>query len=871
MKGFFSREEIEQDFEIQQLEDPLPACKKCGMHVGCMHPKTEYTGDGRKKCLIVAEAMGPDEDEVGKQLVGQVGQWFRDSLSDYDLDLDRDFWKINAVNCFPHDKDRHVRSPTRAEVECCRPLVEKAIRETNPEFIWIFGNSALESFFMKDFSRLKITRWRNTCIPDQKYNAWILPMFHPSYITRNPNDDNLLACFDWDLKYAVSCLNKERPPVIKPREHVVCLTDPVDVVTQLEDILSREPGFVVIDYETSGLKPQAPGHKIATVAIMEEGSSAAYSFPFQYSDHFNVPERLVIKSSMRQILRHKKIGKVAHNMKFEHAWGEKIFGVSTENWKWDTMLCAHILDTRKGFSGLKFQSYVNFGIRPYDKHIKQYLKDTGSGFNKIDNAPLDSLLLYGGMDVVLTRMLYRKQLDQFTLTEGLNERNKLAKAYRFFHEGNLALADVQRNGIPMDEEYYAEKDMELADKIDDLYEKLAESKEAEQFKEEFGREINLKGKSSQKDLTKLLTEVLDLEMERTLKNNIVTDEKALTRLNIPFTNQLLKLRKLEKIHGTYFAEFKREMCDGRMFPFFDLVIPRSLRSSSSKPNFQNIPNREEEAKKLCRSGIIPSKGNQILESDFKGIEVSIAACYTQDPTLVEHVTDPNNDMHRDCAADVWLLDTDQVTSEIRFYAKNCWVFPQFYGSYFGNCAEDLWESVIEQDLKAANGEFVADHIQDQGIDSLDTFKEHCQDVERVFWNSRFQVYKQWKDRIQREFRKRGYFETYFGFRFHGYLTYNQLCNYPIQGTAFHCLLWTLIELQDWVKREKLRSRIIGQIHDSIVWDLNPEERDTVIEKTIQYGTVDIVSAHPWINVPLEIDFEITPVDGSWYEKEEMQV
>ena len=155
MKGFFSREEIEDDFAIQQLENPLPACKKCGMHVGCFSPKTEYTGEGRKKCLIVAEAMGDTEDREGKQLVGEVGQWFRGKLREHNLNLDRDFWKINAVNCFPHNPDRTVRSPTRTEVECCRPLVEKAVKETNPKFIWIFGNSALESFFMQDFSTLK--------------------------------------------------------------------------------------------------------------------------------------------------------------------------------------------------------------------------------------------------------------------------------------------------------------------------------------------------------------------------------------------------------------------------------------------------------------------------------------------------------------------------------------------------------------------------------------------------------------------------------------------------------------------------------------------------------------------------------------------
>jgi DNA polymerase I-like protein with 3'-5' exonuclease and polymerase domains len=535
------------------------------------------------------------------------------------------------------------------------------------------------------------------------------------------------------------------------------------------------------------------------------------------------------------------------------------------------MLCAHVLDTRQKFTGLKFQAFTQFGVRPYDKYIKQFLTDRkGTGFNRIDEAPLDSLLLYGGMDVVLTEKLYRKQLDQMTLSGEMNEKHKLAKAYQFFHEGNLAFCEIESTGIRMDEEYYEQKDGELQARITSLYRKLADSAQAKKFREEVGRDISLKGTNSNKDLKKLLTEVLGLEMDRTLKDNISTDEKSLSQLNLPFTNNLLKIRKLEKIHGTYFAEFKREMCRGRMFPFFSLNIPRSLRSSSSKPNFQNIPNREEEAKKLCRSGIIPSPGNQILESDFKGIEVSIAACYTRDPTLVKHVTDPDNDMHRDCAADLWMMNREDITKDMRFFAKNCWVFPQFYGSYYGNCAEDLWEAVIEPDLKNAREEHVVDVLQDRGIDNLDTFKEHCQSVEHDFWNKRFLVYKQWKDRIQKQFRKQGYFETYFGFRFTGYLTYRQLANYPIQGTAFHCLLWTLIRLNEIRKSRKWKSKIIGQIHDSIVWDAVPEEVEEIIEVTIEVGTREIRVQHPWINVPLEIDFEITPIDGSWYEKEEIK-
>lgn len=869
MKGFFSREEIETDFAIQQLENPLPACKKCGMHIGCKHPKTEHSGHGKKKILIIAEANGPDEDQAGRQLVGTVGRWTKDKLLRHGLDLDQDFWKINAVNCFPHDEHGNIRSPTKAEVECCKPMVDDTIRKLNPDFIWLFGNHAVESLYLKEFRTLNITRWRNLCIPDSKYNAWVLPMFHPSYILRNSKDENLEAVFDSDLAYAVDCLDLAPPVAINPRDNVVCLYKIEGVIELLDGIIKRKMPYIVFDYETSGLKPQAPGHKIATVSLMEAGSVKAYSFPLSYAGHFDRIEQVEIKLRLRTILSNPRIGKVAQNKKFEHAWSEFILGVKVRNWKWCTMLCSHILDTRKKYTGLKFQSYINFGVYPYDKHIAQYLKDTtGSGFNKIDDAPLDSLLMYGGMDSWLTHRLYNRQLEEFTNSK---RGNRLAAGYKLFHEGNLALCEIQSNGIPMNEGYYAKKDRELSESIKWIYSNLLESGPAKRFQQETGRVLKLKGTSSQKDMKQLFVDILELDIGTTEGGRYSFDEKALLKIDIPFTRDLLKARKLEKIHGTYFAEFKREMCGGKMYPFFDLNGPRSLRSSSSKPNFQNIPIREANAKKACRSGIIPSPGNQLMESDFKGIEVAVAACYTKDPALIEHITNPDNDMHRDAAADLWMLPASEITKDIRFFAKNCWVFPQFYGSYYGNCAEDLWEAVIVPDLQTSTGVFVKDHLADHGLNSLDAFTEHCQSVEDDFWNVRFRVYKQWKNKIQKDYRKKGYFETFFGFRFHGYLTYNQLCNYPIQGTAFHCLLWTLIRLQQEAKSEKWLSKILGQVHDSILWDLHPSELDHIIQRTIQIGTKDIVQENPWINIPFEIEFELAPIDGSWYEKKEIKV
>ena len=336
------------------------------------------------------------------------------------------------------------------------------------------------------------------------------------------------------------------------------------------------------------------------------------------------------------------------------------------------------------------------------------------------------------------------------------------------------------------------------------------------------------------------------------------------------SNKIIELRKKEKIRGTYLSQFLREISeDGKLHPFFDLHNSRTYRSTSSSPNFQNIPVRDEQAKKVIRSGLLPSPGNCIAEVDYSGIEVKIAACYTKDENLVKYVSDPSTDMHRDTAADIWLLPKEEVTSRIRYHAKNGWVFPQFYGDWYKSCASVLWETCLG--LETVGGVTIADHLKSVGLGSYQRFENHCRMVEDSFWNERFCGYKQWKDDINSFYRRRGYIETFLGFRYTGYMDYKQVTNYPIQGTAFHCLLWSLVHVAKWLREHKAETRIIGQIHDSIVLDLVPGEKKDVLSAVKKIMTQYIRDRYSWIIVPLEVEFEVTGVDQSWYHKKKEEV
>ena len=92
---------------------------------------------------------------------------------------------------------------------------------------------------------------------------------------------------------------------------------------------------------------------------------------------------------------------------------------------------------------------------------------------------------------------------------------------------------------------------------------------------------------------------------------------------------------------------------------------------------------------------------------------------------------------------------------------------------------------------------------------------------------------------------------------------NEVINYPVQGSAFHCLLWSLIKLHQWLKANEMESKVVAQIHDSIVLNLHPDELETVLKKAKQIMCVDVRKHWPWIITPLVVETELAPPGGSW--------
>jgi len=248
-----------------------------------------------------------------------------------------------------------------------------------------------------------------------------------------------------------------------------------------------------------------------------------------------------------------------------------------------------------------------------------------------------------------------------------------------------------------------------------------------------------------------------------------------------------------------------------------------------------------------------------MEADFRQIEVRIAAIYTSDPVLIAEATTEEADMHAATSLSMWNITKDEMTKEIRDISKGI-NFGFFYGAAYKSTASNLWKQI---NTKLKSGITLKEHITNLGINNFADFEQHCKEYEYQFWYDRFVVYRQWKESINKFYIKYGYVENKLGFRFNTYMNDREVSNYPIQSTAFHCLLISVILLNDIAKKEKWKSKIIGQIHDSIIINLCPEEETHIFKMCSYIMSRKIREMYPWITVPLPIEIKCSNVGESW--------
>jgi DNA polymerase-1 len=458
----------------------------------------------------------------------------------------------------------------------------------------------------------------------------------------------------------------------------------------------------------------------------------------------------------------------------------------------------------------------------------------------------------------------------------------MKESYKLLHDGMLAFARAERQGMRVDLDQAQTNTEELTDMIEELEQGIKRTKFYKHWKHSSRGGINM---ASNQQVANFLYNVKKIKpVHKTKSGKGGTSEEALEALNIPELTDMLRVRKLKKIRDTYLQSFLREAHNGYIHPFFNLHNVQTYRSSSDSPNWQNIPVRDKEAKKFIRQCLFPRPGHQLAELDYSGVEVRVACCYHKDPAMVRYIKDKTTDMHGDMAKQIYVIKDFDKSKEpyaiLRSGAKNGFVFPQFYGDYYANNALSLakWGGLPidhswgkNDGLILPDGSSLGTHMKEAGFKNIGSFTNHLKRIEAHFWKKRFPVYNAWKEKWWEDYQRKGYFDLLTGFRCSGVMERNSAINYPVQGAAFHCLLWSFIKLDKIMRKCKWKSRLIGQVHDSIIFDIYPPEKEEVLQTAKEVTTKLLPKAWKWITVPLDIEAEICEVDQSWFFKEEIKI
>ena len=864
------------------------SCESCGLFKDCKSPQRSEYGLGHKKILILDGSVSKKQDDLGESFVSELHQYLAKVLKDVNIDLYNDCWYLNSIQCFPGKKLVKGKPPTIA-INSCRVRVLKKIKELKPRNIIVLGETPMKVLYgHRCNGRISIAghqKFVGCEIPDQELGCFVYPTFSPYYILSSLYERRKQLMSWGKYKYSKEPIWQDKQ-IDRKDDHFVRqlwfyktfhqvskvkpfkrynYEDEIEIIYDVDKAIEalkyfQKQSITTFDYETNSLKPHAEGHKILCVSIAD--SKRSVCFPISYSN----PEYLAKYNSsvfsdnpefmkeLKRYLINPRVKKVGMNAPFEEIWTREILGYKVNGWCDDVMLMAHCLDNRTGVTGLKYQTFTQLGIVGYDDEADKYMKADDdkncNDFNHLEEMDLKDLLTYCNFDSLYAFKLYEKYKPLFDKDPFMNN------GYKLFVEGELALVDVSQNGFLVDEEYLIGNMQKLDVEITKLNMQINNCDEVKKWDGE--QEFSY---ASNDHMKHLLYEILKYPItKRTEKNAPSVDADTLSKIEGSELCKLIgEVRKLEKIKNTFLAGIVREIVNGVVHSNFLLNSVTTYRSSSTSPNMTNISKHNETAKKYIRGCFKAPPGWRIVEIDYSGLETRVAAAVSGDSNLTRYNDDPNSDMHLDSAVSYLEKNRKEIdVDKERYLVKNKGVFPSFYGAGYKKIAHGLWENMPYE---------TKEHLKKRGYDTYEKYEVKAKEAWDEFWNVRFPEYRNWRERQWRIYTRTGELKLNTGFYYHSIGIRNEALNAPVQGPGFHMLLWSLIQLNNWLKDNKMESKIIGEIHDSIVLLVKNEELDTILPVANKIMTQDVKEKWAWINVLLKVEADIYADGGRWDEKE----
>ncbi|AUN95767.1 DNA polymerase I [Pseudazoarcus pumilus] len=548
--------------------------------------------------------------------------------------------------------------------------------------------------------------------------------------------------------------------------------------------------LTAFDTETTSLEPMKA--RLVGMSFAVEPGQAAY-LPLAHRGA-DAPEQLPLDEVLEKLrpwLESDKHAKLGQNLKYDaHVLANH--GIALRGIREDTLLESYVLESDKPHD-MDSLAARHLGVKTIS-----YTEVCGKGAKQIgfDEVAVDRATEYAAEDADITLRLHRRFARQF------ERESRLADLYRDIELPTMqVLFGMERTGVLIDAFVLAQHSEELGRRMHEL------EREAHELA---GQPFNL---GSPKQLGEILFGKLGLPVvKKTATGQPSTDEDVLSQLadDYPLPKLLLEHRGFAKLKSTYADKLPR-MVDprtGRVHTSFSQATAVTGRLASSDPNLQNIPIRTPEGRRIRQAFIAP-RDHLIVSADYSQIELRIMAHLSNDARLLEAFAN-GEDVHRATASEVFGAPPAEVTNEQRRYAKVI-----NFGLIYGMSAHGLARNLgIER--SAAQGW-----------------------IDRYF--ARYPGVARYMDRTRAEARERGYVETVFGRRL--YLpeiraqqagrrqgAERAAINAPMQGTAADLIKRAMIAVDRWLSAEKMKSRLVLQVHDELVLEVPNSELARIREE-----------------------------------------
>ena len=576
--------------------------------------------------------------------------------------------------------------------------------------------------------------------------------------------------------------------------------------------------LTAFDTETTGLDYMEA--EIVGFSLAVDAGAACY-VPVAH-DYPGAPEQLPrdeVLAKLRSFLTNDKKKKVGHHLKYDaHILAR--YDIDLAGMQFDSMLESYVLNS------VATRHDMDSVARHYlGKETIHYEDVAGKGakqltFNQVD---LETAAPYAAEDADITLQLHN------TLWEQLGEQPTLQKVYESIEQPLVdVLLEMEEVGVLVDRKMLTTQSGELARKMAKLETKAHELA---------GGPFNL---GSPKQLQQILFERLELPIIRkTPKGQPSTAEDVLVELadDYELPAVIIDYRSVSKLKSTYTDKLPQQINErtGRIHTSYHQAVAATGRLSSTDPNLQNIPIRTPEGRRI-RQAFVPPKGQVLLAADYSQIELRIMAHLSADKGLLKAFA-KEQDVHRATAAEVFEVSLDDVSDNQRRSAKAI-NFGLMYGmSAFG----------LAKQLGIPRGEAQA---------YVDLYFDRYPGVKAYMDNTRGLASEQ------------GFVETVFGRRLYlpeinarnaqrRQYAERSAINAPMQGTAADIIKKAMIAVHAWLKADNPGARMIMQVHDELVFEVEKNKLDAVRDKV-----VEMMVGAAELSVPLKVD---VGVGSNWDE------